>query len=116
MALFFHTYRYCSYSDLLGIPVFRLSKNELKHQAKYHEDDLTLSEDDNDDDDDVEGARNFNRIEQNRALRKSVLDRPTDAFLADDLRATMKRSNLKNNNHDAIRKSIKESKKQRINE
>jgi elongation factor 2 kinase len=62
----------------------------------------------------VEGARNFNRIEQNRALRKSVLDRPTDAFLADDLRATMKRSNLKNNNHDAIRKSIKESKKQQV--
>lgn len=110
MALFFHTFRHCSYSDLLGIPVFPLSKNELKNQAKYNDDDLTLSDDEGDNDEgDIEGARRFSRLDQNRLRRKSVFILPTDAGIPIDQRATAKRSNI-NNTHQAIRKSIKISK------
>ena len=28
----------------MGIPIFPLSRSELKHQAKYHEEDMTVSD------------------------------------------------------------------------
>ena len=108
MALFFHSFRHCSYSDMMGIPIFPLSKNELKHQAKYHEDDLTLS----DDEDDEDEGRGLVRLDSNRIRRMSALILPLDieAFKADDERATARRSNVKNT-HAEIRQSLRASKK-----
>jgi Alpha-kinase family len=50
MALFFRTYRNCGTSDGLGIPTFPLSKNELKVQSKYEDDEITVSDDEEHDD------------------------------------------------------------------
>jgi Alpha-kinase family len=50
MALFFRTYRNCGTSDGLGIPTFPLSKNELKVQRKYEDDEVTVSDDEEQDD------------------------------------------------------------------
>lgn len=43
MALFFYSYRHCGISDSFGIPIFALSKNELHCQAKYEDDEETMS-------------------------------------------------------------------------
>eukprot|EP00978_Attheya_sp_CCMP212_P017387 scaffold46207_cov51-Attheya_sp.AAC.2 len=75
MALFFQSFRHCTYSDAMGIPVFPLSRNELKHQAKYNENDLTVS----DDGDDVSSTAtddvldSFARMDLNRQRRRSSL-------------------------------------------
>jgi elongation factor 2 kinase len=70
MAFFLTHFRNCTSSDALGIPIFPLSKNEIRyHQMKYDDDEITLSDDDEDDydhhDDDgdmdsnhISGARN----------------------------------------------------------
>lgn len=110
MALFFHSFRHCSLSDKMGIPIFALSRNELKHQAKYHDDDLTLS-DEEDEDDEQEGRRLL-QLDTNRLRRMSALILPIDIeeFKSIDDRATMKRSNLMSNHHE-IRKSIRASRK-----
>jgi elongation factor 2 kinase len=34
MGLFFKTFRHCGISDAMGLPIFPLSKNELKHQGE----------------------------------------------------------------------------------
>ena len=108
MALFFHSFRHCSYSDMMGIPIFPLSKNELKHQAKYHEDDLTLS----DDEDDEDEGQGLVQLDSNRIRRMSALILPLDldAFKADDQRATARRSNV-TLTHDEVRQSLRASKK-----
>jgi elongation factor 2 kinase len=62
MALFFHSFRNCGTSDGLGIPVFPLSRNELKARAnKYEDDEVTLS--DEDDEDEREGEEEDGRSE-----------------------------------------------------
>ena len=100
MALFFKTYRNSGIADALGIPTFALSKNELKHQAKYHEDEVTASEagieieteddllqyndGDDDDDDDEELSYTshtstvdaFQKLDLNRMRRRVSLMRP----------------------------------------
>jgi elongation factor 2 kinase len=43
MALFFKGFRHNHVSDALGIPIFALSKNELRVQEKYDEDEETVS-------------------------------------------------------------------------
>ena len=75
MALFFKTFRHCDLSDRLGIPIFPLSRNERKHQAKYSEDESTLSEGSTAEE---EMKCNFRKLDANRQRRKSVLMRPID--------------------------------------
>ena len=114
MALFFKSFRHCSYSDFLGVPQFPLSRNELKFQAKYHDDDLTLSDDEDEDEDefneeeeneeDARLAKDFKklmRIDKNRERRRSLLlsSNSTPAHVFDKHvnamdEATAKRSNL----------------------
>jgi elongation factor 2 kinase len=107
MALFFQSFRHCSYSDVVGIPIFALSKNELKHQAKYNEDDLTLSDDEREDDE----GEGMTRLDLNRLRRNSVFQLPTDFGKPEEERDTLRRSNLQNNHAD-IRKSIRVSLRQ----
>lgn len=131
-ALFFKSFRHCSFSDSMGIPIFPLSRNELKHQAKYNDDEDTVSEavsnavasavaslDLDDDDasfnsDAVEKALcRFAALDMNRKARQSALHTPMEAMrkageTADD--ATEKRSNMVNTQQSvsaAIRKSMK---------
>lgn len=91
-ALFFKTFRHCDVSDGLGIPIFPLSRNEKRHQAKYSDDESTLSE----------GSTaateedfkcNFSRLDANREKRKSVLFRPID-IQSEHTSDTAKRSNM----------------------
>ena len=72
MALFFHSFRHCGYSDLIGIPIFPLSHNELKHQANYDDDDLTMSDEEDDDEDEdrlKKEQRSLMQIDLNRLRR-----------------------------------------------
>ena len=114
MALFFHSFRHCDMSDLLGIPIFPLSRylnivffansiligsfkifsrlysfstkyrNERRHQAKYDEDESTLSEESS-----VEELIKcrFQRLDVNRQRRKSVLMRPIDINVGSEEKA-----------------------------
>ena len=75
MALFFKNFRHCDLSDMMGIPIFPLSRNERKHQAKYDDDESTLSEADSILDD---LKCRFKMLDINRQRRKSVLMRPND--------------------------------------
>ena len=134
MALFFKSFRHCSFSDSMGIPIFPLSRNELKHQAKYNDDEDTVSDavsnavasavaslnlDDDDasfNSDAVEKALcRFAALDMNRMARQSALHTPMEAMRkvggdnqADD--ATEKRSNMVSTQQSvsaAIRKSMK---------
>lgn len=136
MALFFKTFRHNSFSDSMGIPIFPLSKNELKHQAKYSEDEDTVSstagsalvsagsgdkggllDDDGSsiDSDAVENAIlcRFAALDMNRINRQTVLHTPMQSMnkgspAPDD--ATEKRSNIATTPSSvsaAIRKSLK---------
>jgi elongation factor 2 kinase len=109
MALFFHSFRHCSFSDLMGIPIFPLSKNEIKHQAKYNEDDLTESDGEDDGEDECAGLL---RMEANRFRRKSALLLPSDLeiFKPQEEQATVKRSNVAMSRQE-IRQSIRASKR-----
>lgn len=108
MALFFKTFRHCDLSDKMGIPIFPLSRNERKHQAKYDDDESTLSE----------GSPSlealmcrFRMLDDNRQHRKSLLVRPTDLNCAHSS-DTEKRSNLRFSDVSRIiRNSIVASKK-----
>jgi elongation factor 2 kinase len=72
MALFFHTFRHCHFSDSMGIPIFPLSRNELKNQAKYDEDEVTVS-DDGSTFSDERKLDKFARIDLNRQSRRQSL-------------------------------------------
>mmetsp|Transcript_24653 Transcript_24653/g.72097 ORF Transcript_24653/g.72097 Transcript_24653/m.72097 type:complete len:576 (-) Transcript_24653:816-2543(-) len=110
MALFFKTFRHNSFSDAMGIPIFPLSRNELKHQAKYSEDESTYSDElslgsKGDDSFDADVANfikgcKLARLDMNRQMRKSVLMTPLDNVSTD----TEKRSNLSE-----MRKSVSAS-------
>lgn len=91
MALFFKTFRHCDMSDGLGIPIFPLSRNERKHQAKYDDDESTLSEEMAALDE--EKKCRFSMLDANRQARKTVLKRPID-IQSDDSVDTMRRSNI----------------------
>lgn len=106
MALFFKTFRHCDFSDKLGIPIFPLSRNERKHQAKYDDDESTLSESSPL----LEALMcKFKMLDDNRQHRKSVLARPID-LNCNSSTDTEKRSNFSDVSR-TIRKSIVASKK-----
>eukprot|EP00956_Cyclotella_meneghiniana_P017644 scaffold28932_cov72-Cyclotella_meneghiniana.AAC.3 len=89
MALFFKTFRHCDMSDLMGIPIFPLSRNERRLQAKYDEDESTLSEESSAF---QELKCKFQRLDVNRERRKSVLMRPIDINGPEDKADTIRRS------------------------
>lgn len=108
MALFFKNFRHCDLSDKMGIPIFPLSRNERKHQAKYEDDESTLSE----------GSPllealmcKFKMLDDNRQMRKSILVMPTDLNCADST-DTEKRNNFSDVSK-TIRRSFVASKKKK---
>jgi len=95
MALFFHSYRSCGSSDALGIPLFPLSRNELKAQAKYEEEEVTLSDDELSlQSNDFMGVLDaFQKLDLNRKRRASSLLMPKD-ILPLNKQDTARRSNV----------------------
>jgi elongation factor 2 kinase len=121
MALFFLTFQHTTLADSLGIPVFPLSKNELKHQAKYEDDVYSLS-DMSSNHEELKGLNRFARLDFNRKSRMSVFDIPIDfrlgagvgggqeqQLLQDD--TTQKRSNQ--TTREEVSKSLRKSMKLR---
>ena len=106
MALFFKTFRHSTLADSMGIPIFPLSKNELKHQAKYEDDEMSASGDSSKDM--IKGLDRFARLDMNRKSRMSVFITPLDLDAIDD--RTEKRSN-QSHNRDSVSKSIRHSMK-----
>ena len=88
MALFFKSFRHCDMSDQLGIPIFPLSRNERKLQAKYDDEESTLSESSSFFEE--ERKCRFRMLDENRQRRKTVLMRPID-LQSDHSSDTMKR-------------------------
>jgi len=112
MALFFETFRHNTLADALGIPEFPLSKNELKHQAKYEDDIYSLSGDNSSFMDALEGLNKFAAMDLNRNKRQSMLMVPPKQISSEDTpdesRDTERRSN-QSNIRESIRKSLTSS-------
>lgn len=106
MALFFKTFRHNSLAASMGIPVFPLSKNELKHQAKYEDDEGFSHNDDSSYLSAIKGLDRFAALDVNRKFRQSVLLTPPQEIIPDDLRNTERRSNQSKIRED-IRKSLR---------
>mmetsp|Transcript_17800 Transcript_17800/g.20547 ORF Transcript_17800/g.20547 Transcript_17800/m.20547 type:complete len:764 (-) Transcript_17800:425-2716(-) len=96
MALFFNTFRHNTVASALGIPVFPLSRNELKHQSKYEDDIFSMSGDNSSYLDAIKGLNRFEILDLNRGRRKSSLMVPPKEITSDDMKETEKRSNQKN--------------------
>lgn len=79
----------------MGIPIFPLSKNELKRQQKYEDEEVTLSDEELSMS--VEGTPfdAFQRLDINRQRRLSSLHAPKD-ILPPDKTATVRQSNITN--------------------
>lgn len=105
MALFFKTFRHNSLADSMGIPVFQLSKNELKHQAKYEDDE---SMEDSSYASAIKGLDRFAAMDLNRSRRQSALLTPPQEILPEDMRNTERRSNQSKVRED-VRKSLRAS-------
>jgi elongation factor 2 kinase len=94
MALFFKSFRHCGVSDSLGIPTFPLSRNEQKVQAKYEEDEETMShETDNSAGHGVTKPNKFQRLDLNRLRRSMALMSPRD-LLGPSESDTLRKSNI----------------------
>lgn len=93
MALFFHSFTHCSLCDAVGIPIFPLSRNEIKQQVKYGNDEATVR-DDEETTTEVVKLTKLERIDQNHHLRKHMLSTSLDLYRPGDEMATEKRSNL----------------------
>lgn len=111
MALFFLTYRSCGTADSMGIPIFPLSRNEMKVQAKYEDEEVTVSDDEHSllSETDAIPLDAFQKLDLNRQRRKSLLSRPTDVLQADSDKDTLQRSNLAiggSSVSDQVRKSL----------
>jgi hypothetical protein len=91
-------------AESLGIPVFPLSKNELKHQAKYEDDVYSLSGDNSSFMEAVKGLDKFAAMDLNRNRRQSMLITPPQEINPDESRNTEKRSNM--TQRDQIRRSL----------
>jgi elongation factor 2 kinase len=107
MALFFKTFRHTTVADAMGIPGFPLSKNELKHQAKYEDDVYSLSADDSSKEM-MRQLDRFARLDLNRNRRQSVLLAPPQLIVPEELKDTEKRSN-KIQSREQVRKSLRAS-------
>jgi elongation factor 2 kinase len=111
MALFFHSFRHCNLSDSMGIPIFPLSRNELKRQAKYDEDEITVSDEESTYSDDHKLDR-FARLDLNRQYRRQSLNLPPKTLTFGDQldqAPTQRRSNVMKSRaeeSDSLRKSM----------
>jgi elongation factor 2 kinase len=112
MALFFETFRHNTLAESLGIPVFPMSKNELKHQKKYEDDIHSLSGENSSFLKALKGLDKFAAMDANRNRRQSVLMSPPQEIIPADLENTEKRSNTLKV-RDEIRKSLTCSRKSR---
>eukprot|EP00429_Kryptoperidinium_foliaceum_P005933 CAMPEP_0176011026 /NCGR_PEP_ID=MMETSP0120_2-20121206/5075_1 /TAXON_ID=160619 /ORGANISM="Kryptoperidinium foliaceum, Strain CCMP 1326" /LENGTH=796 /DNA_ID=CAMNT_0017343883 /DNA_START=142 /DNA_END=2529 /DNA_ORIENTATION=- len=97
MALFFHSFRHNSLADSMGIPVFALSKNELRHQHKYPDDEEfsynTKSQDSSKEMEEEEEDCPLAAMDLHRMHRSSLLLVPPETILPDELQKTERRSN-----------------------
>ena len=98
MAFFMTHFRNCTSSDALGIPTFHLSKNEIKrHQTKYDDDEITLSDEETDEDDFIEKLvmDRFQKLDLNRRRRSTMLQNPIvpEDVMTLSQKDTMRRSN-----------------------
>ena len=88
MALFFNSFRHNAVSDAMGIPIFPLSRNELRHQAKYEEDEETVSDDDHSqlEESSLGEIRldRFQRLDMNRMRRSMLLKTPKEVLAFDE--------------------------------
>ncbi|CAB9507913.1 Eukaryotic elongation factor 2 kinase [Seminavis robusta] len=104
MALFFKTFRHCGISDAMGVPIFPLSKNELKHQAKYHDDEETVSDVDANDElsfmshDSQDNINSFQKLDLNRMRRRASLMRP-DQIMENSILHVIHNNNNGNNSN-----------------
>ena len=103
MALFFKSFRHCSMSDALGIPIFPLSRHELQVQVKYEEDEETLSHSDSITEGSEPPMNFFQRLDMNRLHRRDPLNSPMDLMQC----PTERRSNL--HSREVVSKSVRES-------
>ena len=103
MALFFHSYRSCGSSDAMGIPIFPLSRNEIKAQAKYEDEEVTVSECDIDEQSLLSNSEAapldaFQRLDWNRQRRRASLQlpppTPLDILLSPSEKDTLRHSNV----------------------
>ena len=117
MALFFHSYRSCGTSDAMGVPIFPLSRNEIKAQAKYEEEEVTVSDDEQSF---LSGADHvpldaFQKLDLNRQRRSMILKRPpANLFAGDNEKDTLQRSNIaigRSSISSHVRKSLTTAKK-----
>lgn len=106
MALFFKTFRHNTLAESIGIPVFPLSKNELKHQTKFHDDDAFSHDDDSSYQSAIKGLDVFAIMDVNRKFRQSMLLTPPQEIIPDDMRNTERRSN-QSKVREEIRKSLR---------
>lgn len=93
MALFFKTFRHNTVASAMGIPVFPLSKNELKHQSKYEDDEFSLSDGGSSFLEAMKGLNRFEKMDLNRTRRLSVFIMPPKEIVQDEKKETEKRSN-----------------------
>lgn len=91
-------------AESLGIPIFPLSKNELKHQAKYEDDVFSLSGDNSSFMEMVKGLDKFAAMDANRNRRQSMLIVPPVQINQDEDANTETRSNM--SKREQIRKSL----------
>ena len=108
MALFFKTFKHNALADSLGVPFFALSRNELKHQTKYQEDDMCSLSSNSSWKERMKDLDKFARMDLNRNRRKTVLLTPPQEVLPDDMKDTEKRSNQTKTRQD-VRQSLRMS-------
>jgi elongation factor 2 kinase len=105
-ALFFNKFRHNTLADAMGIPVFPLSKNELKHQAKYEDDIFSMSGDMSSLEEDMKKLDRFAAMDLNRSRRQSILEAPPREIVPLERQNTAKRSNQSLQTRDSIRNSL----------
>ncbi len=93
MALFFHTFRYNTVASALGIPFFPLSKSELNNQTKFEHCFFSLIGGTEKLHGTAKGDNQFQAMDRNRNLRKSILMVPNKDGVPLDRRDTEVRSN-----------------------
>jgi len=92
MALFFQSFVHGSFADSIGIPIFPLSRNELRYQEKQIKAEGSESNMNSPNKDDEAGnpLNKFEQLDINRINRKSVFQ----SVKSDEKSNTLRRSNL----------------------
>jgi elongation factor 2 kinase len=106
MALFFKTFRHNTVADAMGIPVFPLSKNELRNQIEYEDDVFSTSGDASSLTEEMKRLDRFAAMDVNRSRRQSALVTPPLEIIPLERRDTEKRSNQTLQTREHIRNSL----------